>query len=146
MMLRQCNYVRQLTKYLIDPEYPKAQHSKTFFKLYWALLMVSLPRFSTPMIQVHISLKSTIFFFLISKFEANDKQKRAGLAKCWVLSREHQLQGKYHCMAVWIQLLCMCGISNSFTCLVESKPVKQKVSRTVILRPMVSVIIRSVQA
>ena len=63
MMLRQCNYVRQLTKYLIDPECPKAQHSKTFFKLYWALLMVSLPRFSTPMIQVHILLKSTFFSF-----------------------------------------------------------------------------------
>ena len=33
--------------------------------------------------------------------------------------------GKYHCTAdllffVWIQLLCLCWISNKFTCLVES--------------------------
>ena len=31
---------------------------------------------------------------------------------------------------VWIQLLCFCWISNSFTCLVKPKPVKQDVSRT----------------
>ena len=33
----------------------------------------------------------------------------------------------------WIRLLCLCWIINKFTCLVESKPVKQKVSHTVIL-------------
>ena len=41
---------------------------------------------------------------------------------------------------VWIHLLCLCWISNSFTCLVKSKPFKQEVSYTVILPPMVSVL------
>ena len=42
---------------------------------------------------------------------------------------------------VWILLLCLCPMANSFTCLVTSKPVKQKVSRRVILPlPMVSVL------
>ena len=36
---------------------------------------------------------------------------------------------------VWIQLLHLCWISISFTCLIESKPVKQEASRTVILPP-----------
>ena len=40
---------------------------------------------------------------------------------------------------VWIQLLCLCCINNSFTCLVKSKPVKQEVSHTAILPPMVRV-------
>ena len=34
---------------------------------------------------------------------------------------------------VWIQLLCLCGICNIFNCLVESKPIKQEVSCTVML-------------
>ena len=34
---------------------------------------------------------------------------------------------------VWIRLICICLTSNSFTCLVKSKPVKQEVSRIVIL-------------
>ena len=61
------------------------------------------------------------------------------LVWCW-------LKGKYHCMAdllffsVWIQLLCLCCINSSFTCLDKSKPVKQEVSCTVILPPMVSVL------
>ena len=33
---------------------------------------------------------------------------------------------------VYIQLLCLCCINSSFTCLVKSKPVKQEVSRTVV--------------
>ena len=40
---------------------------------------------------------------------------------------------------VWILLLCLCWIRNIFTCLVESKLVKQEVSCTVILA-MVSVL------
>ena len=62
-------------------------------------------------------------------------------------SREHWLKWKYHCTADWrpvyfvlIEVLCYCWISNSFTCLVKSKPVKQEVSRTVILFPMVTVL------
>ena len=38
---------------------------------------------------------------------------------------------------VWIQLLCLCRLNSSFTCLVKFKPVKQEVSCTVILPPMV---------
>ena len=34
---------------------------------------------------------------------------------------------------VWIQLVCLCSINNRLTYLVTSKPVKQEVSRTVIL-------------
>ena len=34
---------------------------------------------------------------------------------------------------VCIQLICLCWMNNSFTCFVKSKPVKQKVSCTVIL-------------
>ena len=41
----------------------------------------------------------------------------------------------------WIQLLCQCWISKSFTCLVKYKPVKQEVSGTVMLPPMVSVLL-----
>ena len=41
---------------------------------------------------------------------------------------------------VLIQLLYWCWISISFTCLVKSKPVKQEVSRTVTLSPMISVL------
>ena len=41
---------------------------------------------------------------------------------------------------VCIQLLCSCCINNSFTCLSKSKPVKQEVSGTVIIPPMVSVL------
>ena len=40
------------------------------------------------------------------------------------------------------QLFCVCLISISFTCLVEFKPFKQEVSRTVILPSMVSVLWR----
>ena len=39
---------------------------------------------------------------------------------------------------VEVQLLCLCWISNCFTRLVKSKPVKQEVSRIVILPPMMS--------
>ena len=39
---------------------------------------------------------------------------------------------------VWIQLLCLCWISISFNWFVKSKPVKQEVSHTVILPPLVS--------
>ena len=41
---------------------------------------------------------------------------------------------------VWIQLLCFCWISNSFTCSVKSKPVKQEVSCTVLIPPMLSIL------
>ena len=41
---------------------------------------------------------------------------------------------------VWIQLLCLCWINNNFTCLVNSKPVKQEVSCTEILPSMASVL------
>ena len=41
---------------------------------------------------------------------------------------------------VWIQHLCFCWFCISFTSLVESKRVIQKVTRTVILPPMVSVL------
>ena len=41
---------------------------------------------------------------------------------------------------VLIKLFGLCWISESFTSLVESKPVKQEVSRTVILPPMVSIV------
>ena len=44
------------------------------------------------------------------------------------------------CLFVWIPLLWLCCISISFICLVESKPVKQDVSLTVILPTMVSVL------
>ena len=40
---------------------------------------------------------------------------------------------------VWIQLLCLCWLRISFTCLVKSKPAKQEVTRSVILPSMVSV-------
>ena len=40
----------------------------------------------------------------------------------------------------WIHRLYLCWIGNSFPCLVKSKPVKQEVSRTVILPPIVSVL------
>ena len=33
----------------------------------------------------------------------------------------------------WIQLLCLCGVSNRFTFSVKSKPVKKEVSRSVML-------------
>ena len=35
----------------------------------------------------------------------------------------------------WIQLIFLCWINNSFTSLVKTKPVKQEVTRTVILPP-----------
>ena len=38
------------------------------------------------------------------------------------------------------QLLCLCWMINSFSCLVKSKPVKQEVSHSVIHPPMVSVL------
>ena len=41
-------------------------------------------------------------------------------------------KGKNPSLFVWIQLICFCRISNSFTCLVKFKTVKQKVSCTVI--------------
>ena len=43
------------------------------------------------------------------------------------------------CLFCWIQLLCLCWISNSFICLVKSKAVKQEISCTVILPVKVSV-------
>ena len=46
--------------------------------------------------------------------------------------REVSLYGWPPVCFVWIQLLCFGWISNIFTCLVESKPVKQDVSLTVI--------------
>ena len=36
---------------------------------------------------------------------------------------------------VWIQLLCLCWMSNSVICLFKTNPVKQEVSCTVILPP-----------
>ena len=45
--------------------------------------------------------------------------------------------GKYRCTADL--LLSFCWIRNIFACLVVSKPVKQEVSRTIILPPTVSV-------
>ena len=53
--------------------------------------------------------------------------------------------GCLHCTAdllfifAWIQLRYLCWLNNSFTCLVKSKPVKQEVSHTAILPPMVRV-------
>ena len=55
----------------------------------------------------------------------------------WFISaREHYCKG-HHCTFswprvhfVWILLLLLCLITNSFTCLVQSKPVKQVVSCT----------------
>ena len=55
-------------------------------------------------------------------------------------SREHSPLGKHHSLygwspvlQVWIQLLCLWWMNNSFTCLVKTKPVKQEVNHTVIL-------------
>ena len=58
----------------------------------------------------------------------------------WFISaREHYCKG-HHCTFswprvhfVWILLLLLCLITNSFTCLVQSKPVKQVVSCTVMV-------------
>ena len=61
----------------------------------------------------------------------------------WFIQRiltwgEVSLYGWRPVYLVWIQLLCLCWINNSFTCLVKSKAVKQEVSRTVVLPPMYS--------
>ena len=37
------------------------------------------------------------------------------------------------CFFLWIQLLCLCWMNNCFTCLTKFKPVKQEVSRKMIL-------------
>ena len=58
------------------------------------------------------------------------------------LSREHSPKGEVslHCWPpyyfVCIQHVYLYFINNNFTCLVNSKPVKQEVSRTVILLPL----------
>ena len=49
--------------------------------------------------------------------------------------REVSLCGWPPVYFVWIQALCSCWFSISFTCLVKSKPVKQEVSCTVMLPP-----------
>ena len=41
---------------------------------------------------------------------------------------------------VWIQLLYLCWMNYSFTCLAKSKPVKQEVNRTVLFPLVVSVL------
>ena len=70
---------------------------------------------------------------------------RSRLQLAWTIFRTITPE-KYHCTAdllfifIWIQLLGLCWINNQFTCLVESKPVKQEVSHTVILPYMVSVL------
>ena len=47
--------------------------------------------------------------------------------------KHHSLYGWSPVLQVWIQLLCLWWMNNSFTCLVKTKPVKQEVNRTVIL-------------
>ena len=47
---------------------------------------------------------------------------------------------------VWIQLLCLFWISISFTCLAESKPVKQDVRCVVLLPPMTDALWLNCQA
>ena len=48
------------------------------------------------------------------------------------------LHGEPWVYFVWIQLLCLCWMIGSLTCLVKSKPVKQEFIHSVILPPMVS--------
>ena len=55
--------------------------------------------------------------------------------------REVSLYGWSPVYFVWIQLLCLYCMKNNFTCLVKSKPVKQEISHTVILPPMLSVLL-----
>ena len=56
-------------------------------------------------------------------------------------------KGRYHSLYGWplvffvsTELLCLCWMNNSVTCLVKSKLIEQKVSRTVILPLIVSVL------
>ena len=63
---------------------------------------------------------------------------RLELCQIWLKQKNSRLlyNEKDHCTAVLIAciiLLCLCWIKNRFTYLVESKPVKQEVSHTVIL-------------
>ena len=50
----------------------------------------------------------------------------------YILHREHCLD-TISILLVWTQLFCYGEIMNRFACLVEFQPVKQEVSRTVIL-------------
>ena len=47
------------------------------------------------------------------------------------MGKNHSLYSRPPVWLVWIQVLCLCLINNICNCLAESKPVKQKVSRSV---------------
>ena len=53
-----------------------------------------------------------------------------------MLNEQHiYLFGWIQTSQTWYQLLCLCWMNNIFTCLVESKPVKQEFNYAVILPP-----------
>ena len=63
----------------------------------------------------------------------------------WLSHKQHSPRGSItvlltSCLFCLGSLLCLCWISITFTCLVQSTPVKQEVNRTVILPPIVSVL------
>ena len=47
------------------------------------------------------------------------------------MGKNHSLYSRPPVWLVWIQVLCLCLINNICNCLAESKPFKQKVSRSV---------------